>query len=126
MSGHGEKLTRNQDAAIGALLSQPTVIAAAQVVGIGEATLRRWLKDRGFLTAYRAARRQALEHSLALLQKAGSKAVETLLECLQAESEGVRLRAACAILDYSLKGSELMDLETRIADLEAIANGGSR
>ena len=126
MSGHGEKLTRNQDAAIGALLCQPTVIAAAQVVGIGEATLRRWSKDRGFLTAYRAARRQALEHSLALLQQAGSKAVETLLECLRAKSEAVRLRAACAILDYSLKGSELMDLETRIADLEANANGGSR
>jgi len=128
MSGHGEKLTRNQDAAIGALLCQPTVIAAAQVVGIGEATLRRWSKDRGFLTAYRAARRQALEHSLALLQQAGSKAVETLLECLRAESEAVRLRAACAILDYSLKRTEIMDIETRIADLETAdkANRGKK
>lgn len=126
MSGHGEKLSRNQDVAIGALLSQSTVIAAAKVVGIGEATLRRWLKEPGFLVAYRIARREALEHSLALLQRAGSKAVETLVESLQAESESVRLRAACAILDYSLKGSELMDLETRIEDLEANANGGRR
>ena len=120
MSGHGEKLTRNQDAAIGALLSQPTVIAAAQVVGIGEATLRRWLKDRGFLTAYRAARRQALEHSLALLQKAGSEAEEALQQSLQATSERVRLRAACSILDYSLKGVELLGLEERIAVLEGL------
>ena len=55
MSGHGEKLTRKQDAAIGALLSQPTISAAAQSVGLGEATLRRWLKDPGFLAAYRSA-----------------------------------------------------------------------
>ena len=40
MSGHGEKLTRKQDAAIGALLSQSTISAAAESVGIGEATLR--------------------------------------------------------------------------------------
>ncbi|MDP7085970.1 MAG: hypothetical protein QGH97_16680, partial [Dehalococcoidia bacterium] len=32
-----------------------------------------------------------------------------------------RLRAACAILDYSMKGAELLDLETRIAVLEEAA-----
>ena len=30
-------------------------------------------------------------------------------------------RAACAILDYSMKGAELLDLETRIAVLEEAA-----
>ena len=39
MSGHGEKLTRKQEAAIAALLLQPTITAAAAAVGIGEATL---------------------------------------------------------------------------------------
>ena len=109
MSGHGEKLTRKQDAAIGALLSHPTISAAAESVGIGEATLRRWLKDAGFLAAYRAARRDSLEQCIALLQEAGSDAVEALQQSLQANSEGVRLRAACAILDYSMKGAELLD-----------------
>jgi hypothetical protein len=32
----------------------------------------------------------------------------------------VRLRAACAILDYSMKGAELLDLESRIAVLEGL------
>ncbi len=45
MNGHGEKLTRKQDAAIGALLSHPTISAAAQSVGLGEATLRRLLPN---------------------------------------------------------------------------------
>ena len=121
MNGHGEKLTRKQDAAIGALLSHPTISAAAQSVGLGEATLRRWLKEPDFLGAYRATRRDALEHCVALLQKAGSAAVEALQQSLQATSEGVRLRAACAILDYSMKGAELLDLETRIAVLEEAA-----
>ncbi len=121
MNGHGEKLSRKQDAAIGALLSHPTISAAAQSVGLGEATLRRWLKEPDFLGAYRATRRDALEHCVALLQKTGSAAVEALQQSLQAHSEGVRLRAACAILDYSMKGAELLDLETRIAVLEEAA-----
>ena len=116
---HG--ISRKQDTAIGALLSQPTISAAAESVGIGEATLRRWLKDAGFLTAYRGARRDTLEHCVALLQKAGSDAVEAMQQSLQATSEGVRLRAACAILDYSMKGAELLDLEARIAALEGTA-----
>ena len=111
-------ISRKQDAAIGALLSQPTISAAAESVGIGEATLRRWLKDAGCLAAYRGARRDALEHCVALLQKAGSDAVEALRQSLQARSEGVRLRAACAILDYSMKGVELLDLEERSTALE--------
>ena len=111
-------ISRKQGAAIGALLAQPTISAAAESVGIGEATLRRWLKDVGFLAAYRGARRDALEHCVALLQKAGSDAVEAMQKSLQATSEGVRLRAACAILDYSMKGVELLDLEERITALE--------
>ena len=115
------RINRKQDAAIGALLSQPTISAAARSVGLGEATLRRWLKEPDFLGAYRATRRDALEHCVALLQKTGSAAVEALQQSLQATSEGVRLRAACAILDYSMKGAELLDLETRIAVLEEAA-----
>ena len=58
--------------------------------------------------------------SCALVQKAGSDAVEALQQSLQATSEGVRLRAACAILEYSMKGAELLDLEARIAVLEGL------
>jgi hypothetical protein len=46
-----------------------------------------------------------------------------LQQSLQATSEGVRLKAACAILDYSMKGAELLDLEARISALEELPNG---
>ena len=59
---HG--ISRKQDTAIGALLSRPTISAAAESVGIGESTLRRWLKDRDFLAAYRAARREAVSQAV--------------------------------------------------------------
>jgi hypothetical protein len=53
-----------------------------------------------FLAAYRAARRDTLEHCVALLQKIScAAAVEALQQSLQATSEEVRLRVACAILD---------------------------
>ena len=117
-SGHGEKLTRKQDAAIEALLCQPTILEAAKTVGIGEATLRRWLKLDDFTAAYRGARQQAVESGIARLQSATMAASDALLELLGAESEAVRLRAATAILDYAYKGVEMLDLETRIQSLE--------
>jgi hypothetical protein len=41
MAGHGEKLTRKQEAAIAALLSEPTVEAAAARAEIGHQTLKQ-------------------------------------------------------------------------------------
>ena len=119
MKGHGEKLSRKQEVAIAALLTEPTMVAAAQDAGVGEVTLWRWLKQEGFTSAYRAARRQAVENAIAQLQVASGKAVETLVDCLEAEGDSVRLRAAVAILEQSSKGIELLDLEERLAALEA-------
>ena len=39
MSGHGEKRSRKQDAAIVALLSEPTIAGAATRAGVSEPTL---------------------------------------------------------------------------------------
>jgi len=80
MTGHGEQLSRKQEHAIGALLTEPTISAAAAAVGIGEATLRRWMKLDDFITEYRAARRQVVEQATARLQQASSGAVDTLVK----------------------------------------------
>ena len=119
MIGHGEKLTRKHEEAITALLGQPTIGDAAKQVGIGEATMRRWMKLEDFLAAYRAARRQAVENAIGQLQAAAGKAVETLVSCLEAEGDSLRLRAAVAILDQANRGMELLDLECRLSALEA-------
>jgi transposase-like protein len=118
MTGHGEKLSRKQEQSIGALLTEPTISAAAAAVGIGEATLRRWMKLDDFTTEYRAARRQVVEQATARLQQASSGAVDTLVKSLEADSESVQLRAAIAILADATNAVELLDLEERLAALE--------
>src|SRR5207302_1423661 len=70
MAPPGEKLTGRQAAALAALLSEPTVQAAAARAGVGERTLLRWLKDPGFRREYRAARSAAVEHAAGALQRA--------------------------------------------------------
>jgi hypothetical protein len=58
-NGHGSKLPRKGEQAISALLSFPTIEEAAAAVSIAPVTLRRWLKEDGFRTAYLAAANRA-------------------------------------------------------------------
>jgi hypothetical protein len=120
-SGHGEKRTRKREHAIAALLTAPSLGEAARLAGIGEATLRRWLRDPAFAAAYRAARRQMLEPVVGHLQQAATAAVETLQRNLAASAESVQVRAAQVILERAFKGVELMDLAERVEALEARA-----
>jgi len=115
---HG--ISRKQDTAIGALLSRPTISAAAESVGIGESTLRRWLKDRDFLAAYRAARREAVSQAVGHLQAACSVAVLALTDISQDVScpASARVSAARTVLELALKGVELEDLAVRVEELE--------
>ena len=115
---HG--ISRKQDTAIGALLSRPTISAAAESVGIGESTLRRWLKDRDFLAAYRAARREAVSQAVGHLQGACSVAVLALTDISQDVNNpaSARVSAARTVLELALKGVELEDLAVRVEELE--------
>ncbi len=113
-------ISRKQDSAIGALLSQPTILAAAESVGVGESTLRRWLKDGDFLTAYRAARREAVSQAIGHLQGACSVAVMALTDISQDVNcpASARVSAARTVLELALKGVELEDLAVRVEELE--------
>ena len=118
-------ISRKQDTAIGALLSQPTILAAAESVGVGESTLRRWLKDGDFLTAYRAARREAVSQAVGHLQGACSVAVLALTDISQDVScpASARVSAARTVLELALKGVELEDLAVRLEELELQVSG---
>jgi hypothetical protein len=119
MKGSSEKLTRRQEAAIAALLSEATVSAAAEKARVGEVTLYRWLKQPEFVAAYREARREVHEKAVAQLQQSSWAASTTLIRLLASGSDSVRLRAATVILDQANKGIELLDFEERLAALEA-------
>ena len=124
MPGHGEKLSRKQEAALSALLTQPTIAEAAAQVSVNESTLRRWLKDRGFQAAYREARRQVVQHTIIQVQLASGEAVETLRTIMNnpEASSSVRLNAAKAILVLVIKTVEIDDMEDRLHALEQAMN----
>src|SRR5215471_6519880 len=122
MKGHGEKLSRKQEALISALLTAPSLAAAAQQAGLSEVTAWRWLKDATFQATYREARRAVVQHAIAQVQHATGEAVETLRSVMQdlEAPASARVSAAKAILETAVKGIEIDDLEVRIATLEAL------
>ena len=111
-------LTSKRDKAIIALLSEVTVDAAAKSSGISVATLWRWMKEPDFRKAYLAARRQVVDDAIALMQRASKRAVATLIANLESDNPSVQVRSAQLLIDHSMKGVELLELEARLQDVE--------
>ena len=120
MRGHGEKWSRKKDQAIIALLSHSSIEQAARAVGVGVATLWRWLQRADFQEEYRKARRDAVGRAVGQLQQACAKAVQALEEIAakQDAPASARVAAARVILETSIKAIELQDLQARIEALE--------
>jgi hypothetical protein len=118
--GHGSKRSQQEEAAIVALLSEPTIAEAAGKVGIGERTLLRWLADPDFGTRYREARRRALDQAVSGLQQAAGKAVAVLVTIAEDQTAppAARVSAARTVLDQAFRGMEVLDLADRIEQLE--------
>jgi len=115
-------LTPKQHKALAALLSEPTVTAAAANVGIGERTLHTWLHEPTFADAYTALRHEAVGLAVGRLQRATGIAVDALIDVLDTEytpaPAAVRVSAAKVIIEYAIRFRELDELENRIAALE--------
>lgn len=122
MSGHGEKMEQRQELAISALLHAESIRKAAEEAGIAEATLHRWMKETSFQEAYRAAKREVINHVISRLQRSAGKAVKILLEVAEDKESpaSARVSAAKTILETSLKAVEIEDIENRITELERI------
>jgi hypothetical protein len=118
MAGNGEGLTPKQEQAISALLAQPSIDRAAAACKVNERTLRRWLREPAFLAEYRAARKQIVEMSLALLQRVTGLAVEALVRNLSSGKASSEVASALGILDRAVKAVELVDLVERVEELE--------
>jgi transposase-like protein len=123
MKGHGTKFSRKMEEAVAALLTQRNVEEAARAVGIGPATLLRWMKVPEFQTAYREARRAAFSQSIARLQQGTSAAATTMLKLMIDPNTpaSVRVRAAECIMNHATKAIEIEDIEARVTELERSA-----
>src|SRR5262249_15588257 len=105
MRGHGQKLSRKQEALIAALLTESTHAAAAAKAGVSEATLHRWLHLSEFQAAHRRARRELVEGAVGRIQAATGQAVDTLLAVARDGAKDCdRVRAAVALLDHAFRG----------------------
>lgn len=113
-------LTHKQEAAIIALLNEPTVQRAAKVCGLNDRTIYRWLDEPVFSRAYRKARREAFAQAIAASQRYAPVAVQTLAKIMTdgTLSVSARVSAATALLKFSRESIELDDLATRVDDLE--------
>ena len=111
-----------------ALASGLTQTEAAKKVGIGERTLRRWLKQDDFRQSVAAAKREMVSRAVAMLADASTEAATTLRQLLQADSESVRLNAAKAIIELGIKLRESEELAERVKQIEetiATIGGGA-
>ena len=132
MTGNGQShendLRPRELLAIAALLSEPTIKRAADAIGLSEKTIRRYLAKPTFRDAYAKARREAFGSALQRLQEAAGVAVRTLIEIAadEAAKPADRLRAANSIIDFGIRGAELLVFSERLARLEERSeqNGG--
>jgi hypothetical protein len=113
-------LTAKQQRAIAALLSESSVLAAAQRAGVPPRTLFTWLRDPGFVEEYRGARREVVTQAIAKLQGIASQAVVALADVVNdsAAPPQARVSAAKTVLDVVVKATEVEDLTARLEKLE--------
>ena len=122
MKASKHKLSKKQHDAIAALLVQPTLEAAANIVGVAPSSIYRWLKSADFSKELMAAQRESISGSVRLLQRGMNSSLRVMLESLQSPNDMVRLRAAEFIWDRSLQAMEMMDLAARVEGLEDALN----
>ena len=123
VGGHEDGLTRRQQRGLEALLAEPTITRAAEVAGVGERTLRRWMAEPPFRARLNAARRESFGQAIGLTQKYAPVAVATLVKVIQEASGGpsAKVSAAATMLKFGREGIELDDLAARVEALEQAA-----
>lgn len=120
-----DTLSAKQQAGIRALLTEPTVTAAAQAAGVGRRTMYRWLADSAFQQALAAAELEALQQLTRALAGNANKAQAALLAILDDPNAppSARVKAASAYLTHLPALRAGLSLEQRLAALEGLLSG---
>jgi hypothetical protein len=124
----GGTLPPRQEGAALALAGGCTIDIAARESGAGARTIRTWLATLpAFSRRIGQLRGEMTSRALGRLADNMASAADTLgYLCRQGKSEMVRLSAARAVLELGNKLRESVELEERIAALEARQNGRAR
>ena len=108
------------------MLTCRTRAEAAEAAGIGESTLRGYLREPEFQARYREAFGALVQDATRQAQQAIAPALSTLREIVEDENAGAKARimAARSTLEYALRLTEQLDIISRIEALEhAIKEG---
>jgi len=112
-------LTSKQKKGLAALLTRPTITAAAAQAGVTEKTLYRWLGQPAFSAELKAKQVGIIDAAAGGLVAGLTQALDTLAELMtDGHGENVRRSAASEWLDQCLMIRENTDLERRLTELE--------
>ncbi len=118
--GHGAKAKQQRNAAILALLEQPTLAKAAAQCGVSERTLIRWTNgDETFKRELADARRAVFAAGISRIQGLTGKAVDALETCIGSGTEQIKLRAATTALELATYQNESESIVSKLAGIEA-------
>ena len=112
------EISNKQEKLIALLLTERTIDEACKKAAVNVTTYWRWMQDENFLKHYRKARRGILENTVAKLQSVTYQAIETLERNLTCENPAAEIRSAQIVLEQSLKGLEILDIENRLESVE--------
>lgn len=121
MNEKPKQLSARQRAAIEALLTHGEVTAAATACGVSRQTIHSWMREPAFQAALTTAEAEVLRGVTRRLVALGDAAVSTIADVMADPdtSPSVRLKAADSALSHLLRLREMIDIETRVAALEA-------
>jgi hypothetical protein len=118
MSGPRHVAAKRERALV-ALLHAPTLTTAAAEARVNERTLRRWLDEDEFRTAFRTMRRQVMDGALTQLTNAMQDAVTALRRNVSPDVlPAIQVRAAVGLLCMGLRAADQLDLAERVEALE--------
>ena len=121
MTARGRKSA--DEALAAALAAGQTVESAAAAAHVSESTAYRRLKDDAFRARVAEIRKQFVGTAAAKLANTMTEAVDVLRELLKSGSEGIRLRAAVAVCEQTVRLTELHELQEQVAELDARLKG---
>jgi hypothetical protein len=114
---------RKRAAAIQALMTEPTLAAAAAKVGVSESALIRWKSEPEFKAGLQATQAAAVDGMVSQMVSIAGDAVAALRAGLGEDKPiHIRLRATDIYLGKLLQLRQMVDFEQRLLALEERAN----
>ena len=114
--------TPRKEKALQALLVCRTRAEAAKAAGIGESTLREYMKDPEFSAAYKHAAACIMDGATRQLQQNLTAAIDRLAQIVADDEENsmAQISAAKTLLDYGLRFTEFNDILKMLEENNAL------